>query len=272
MTGSNTEKVVSYNQRQPPKVKHPKIKSVDRLTVLDIESVELARQITLLTWGIFCKIKPNEFFNQNWMRKGQRSPNLSACIDMFNHAAGAFATIIVNEPRVRKRAALVERFIDVGCEVLKLNNFLLVMSFVSCFAQASLNRLRFTWDRVSDSHHEKLAELQTLMNPAKSFVHYRRAYDSLTVPAVPYLGAYLTDLTFIEEASLSKIGPRINLQKHSAVFSVLEKLQLLNRKLPLNLEPLESVQNWFLHLPVLSEKDLYDTSLKIEPRGADGVK
>lgn len=274
MTGASAEKIVSYNQKQPPKAKQPKVKSIEKMTVLDVDPLELARQITLFTWEQFIKIKPYEFFNQNWMRKNKENlaPNIVKLIDMFNHMSGAIATVILSESRVRKRVVLVERFIDVAVELRKLNNFLMTMSFISAFAQASVNRLRFTMDRVSEAHKERLRELQALMNPEKSFQHYRRAYDSLTTPGIPYLGAYLTDLTFIEEASLSKIGPRINLQKHTMVFGVLEKLQLLNRKLPLNLEPLESVQQWVLRLPVLGEKELYDLSLLIEPRGADSVK
>ena len=169
----------------------------------------------------------------------------------------------------------MEKFIDVGVELRKLHNYHILMGFISAFAQAAVNRLRFTLDRISDSHRTKLAELQALMNPEKSFAQYRKAYDVATQASgsvIPYIGAYLTDLTFIEEASVSKVGARINIQKHSGVFGVLEKLQLLNRKLPLNLEPLESVQRWFLNLPVLPEKELYDASLKVEPRGAESVK
>lgn len=61
---------------------------------------------------------------------------------------------------------------------------------------------------------------------------------------------------------------RINLQKHTMVFGVLQKLLLLKKKQPLNLEPVESIQRWISALPTMSDKELYDASLLLEPRGA----
>lgn len=273
-TGSNAEKIFTYDKKQAPKPKYPKVKSIEKMTVLDIDTTELARQITLKTWEMFCAIKPYEFFNQAWMRKNAENlaPNLLNLIGLFNHISGSIATIVLTEPRVRKRGVLLEKFIDVAVELRKMNNFLGVMSFISAFAQASINRLRFSLEKLSEGHKGKLKELQVLMNPQKSFHEYRNAYNEAGSKAIPYLGAYLTDLTFIEEATLSKVGPRINIQKQAMIFGVLEKLMLLQKKLPLNYEPIPAVQEWILSRPVLSEKELYDASLQCEPRGADSCK
>ncbi len=46
LAGGNTqEKVITYDRRQAPKPKHPKVKVLDRMGVLDIDPVELARQL-----------------------------------------------------------------------------------------------------------------------------------------------------------------------------------------------------------------------------------
>ncbi len=62
------------------------------------------------------------------------------------------------------------------------------------------------------------------------------------------------------------------LPQHTAVFHILDKLKVLSPKYPLNLEPIDSVQNWLTSLPYLSDKQLYEQSLIIEPRGADKVQ
>jgi hypothetical protein len=67
MVSGGNEKVIQYDRRQAPKVKHPKVKTLEKMTVMDIDATELARQITLKTWEIFCLIQPAEFFDQAWM-------------------------------------------------------------------------------------------------------------------------------------------------------------------------------------------------------------
>lgn len=62
---------------------------------------------------------------------------------------------------------------------------------------ASINRLKFSFERVSDAHRARLKELQVLMDPTKSFQQYRKAYSECGL-GIPYLGASLTDLLFIE--------------------------------------------------------------------------
>jgi hypothetical protein len=59
---------------------------------------------------------------------------------------------MVSEPRLRKRIVVAERWIDVGVEIRKLNNFHMVMALISTFAQACINRLKFTMEKVSDNH------------------------------------------------------------------------------------------------------------------------
>ncbi len=68
MTGTSTEKVFVLDRRNVPKPKLPKVKTVEKMTVLDLDPLELARQITIKAWEIFTRIRPNEFFNQNWMK------------------------------------------------------------------------------------------------------------------------------------------------------------------------------------------------------------
>ena len=57
------------------------------------------------------------------------------------------------------------------------------------------------------------------------------------------------------------------MQKYSMVYGVLEKLQLLKKKLPLNLEVCKPIQLWIESMPHMPDKELYDASLAVEPRG-----
>lgn len=114
VSGSAAEKVITYDRKQAPKVKHPKVKVLEQMTVFDIDPVELARQVTIRTWDIFCLIQPSELFNQAWMRAdaAQRAPNVLALIRFFNHFSTGVATAILSEARVRKRGVRGGRLPD----------------------------------------------------------------------------------------------------------------------------------------------------------------
>lgn len=71
-------------------------------------------------------------------------------------------------------------------ELRRCNNFYMVMALVSTFAQAAIFRLKYTMDKVSDAHKARLHELQTLMDPTKSFQRYRQAYRECGL-GIPYL-------------------------------------------------------------------------------------
>lgn len=82
-----------------------------------------------------------------------------------------------------------------------------------------------------------------------------------------FLGLFLSDLTFIEEGNPDKLKDSgyVNFQKCRMVADVIRQVVRFQQK-PYNLMPVESISKWLLsHTPV-PEKELFDLSLKAEPR------
>jgi hypothetical protein len=57
-----------------------------KITVLDIPSLEIARQLTLFEHRLFCNVNSREYLQQSWCRKGKKwkAPNLLVLIARFN--------------------------------------------------------------------------------------------------------------------------------------------------------------------------------------------
>lgn len=67
--------------------------SLDDFTLLDLEPLEVARQITLVEYDIYKKIQPQECLNQAWSKQNSsaRAPHLVALMNRFNQVG--FSTI-----------------------------------------------------------------------------------------------------------------------------------------------------------------------------------
>ena len=118
---------------------------------------------------------------------------------------------------------------------------------------------------------------------------YREELSKADPPCIPYLGVYLTDLTFIEVGSLrastcsshSASHPwlqdgnpdyvdnvLINFSKRRLVYDVIAKVQQY-QQLPYNFHPIPQIQEFLLAFPHKDEGELWQISLNLEPRKAD---
>ena len=81
------KKEIDLSQEKPPKTFLPSKKvSFNELTIRDIHPVEVARQLCLVDFQIFMKIRTSEFCEKNWQcyEKNEKSPNLLSFIEQFN--------------------------------------------------------------------------------------------------------------------------------------------------------------------------------------------
>lgn len=86
-------------------------------------------------------------------------------------------------------------------------------------------------------------------------------------PCVPYLGVYLSDLTFIEDGNpdILKDTKLVNFEKRAMISKVITEIQAF-QNIDYCLRPVPEIQNFLAKMEILSEKDAYDRSLQCEPR------
>lgn len=130
---------------------------------------------------------------------------------------------------------------------------------------SAVSRLKLTWEEVAKEKvcPEKIMELTS---PQSNFSAYRNALRKVNGPSIPYLGQYLSDLTFIEDGNNDTLdNGYVNFEKCTMVANAILNLKQL-QDVPYNLMPLNRVQDWIKSWKLSSEKEIFDLSLIAEPR------
>lgn len=129
---------------------------------------------------------------------------------------------------------------------------------------ASVYRLKTTWTNVKSI--DKFKELQEIVSSQGSFKTARTKMMCVRPPCIPYIGIYLTDLTFIEDGNQKFVGGKINFYKCMLFANVIRNLQTYQSTKYF----FEQCQEIYSELSnpkkLLNEDDLYKQSLIIEPK------
>lgn len=126
-----------------------------------------------------------------------------------------------------------------------------------------------------NKHKELLESMRALITSTKNFSKYREALHAAPPPCIPFLGVYLTDLTFIEDgiASVVKNSELINFTKRTKTAEVIRDIQQY-QNVPYNLTEVPDLRDWILdNMRTASDvHEMYNKSLQIEPREREEEK
>ena len=240
-------------------------------TILDINPEELARQITLVEHQLFKEIQANEFLGLAWAKRREHAPNILRLINWSNRMIKWVATTIVTEADYRKRVSTLKLILDTAENLKKLNNFNGVMEIVSGLNSSACFRLRKTWGAIGKAYEQKFEDLKELVSRDSNFKNFREYLKTkISPPSIPYMGVYLTDLTFIEDGhnDLTAEG-LINFEKRRQVAKVIEDL-LYYQKDPYLLNDVVIIQEMLKTARVLNEEDQYSHSHAREKKVGKG--
>eukprot|EP01103_Thecamoeba_quadrilineata_P012183 TRINITY_DN3079_c0_g1_i1.p1 TRINITY_DN3079_c0_g1~~TRINITY_DN3079_c0_g1_i1.p1 ORF type:complete len:579 (+),score=113.02 TRINITY_DN3079_c0_g1_i1:81-1817(+) len=242
---------------------------------------ELAIQLSSIELELFRKIRLRELYNNKWRKSESKRTcrHVLRFIDRTNHMSYWVATNILdsneNHDRVSPeiRCDIIKRMIRLASKCHLINNFNTVMEIIGGLNMQPIRRLKETWKLLPESYHQRFAALEVLMDSRHNYRNYREALSKSKLPALPFLGVYLRDLTFVEE------GNPVYTDKTSSVLNV-ERLKLLGTVLS-ELKEYQNqynVYNWvqqdqreFLKSGLwsnnkrLNEEELYTLSYFAEP-------
>eukprot|EP01117_Protostelium_nocturnum_P020851 TRINITY_DN963_c0_g1_i2.p1 TRINITY_DN963_c0_g1~~TRINITY_DN963_c0_g1_i2.p1 ORF type:complete len:1830 (+),score=713.93 TRINITY_DN963_c0_g1_i2:118-5607(+) len=265
---------LNVKQEENPPPPQPNMKIVAGLSFFSLDEMDIAKHLTLETSFYFQKLKPVEFFNQKWNSEKTKhlAPNIAMLIDQFNRMSRLVATCIVSEEKIRKRTKLLQIFIKVAKNLSSLKNYHMLMAFISGLNNAAVVRQKWTREKVQKSSKQAFETVEEEMKLEGSYKNYRGAIAGLTsteTPCIPYLGVHLQDLVFIEDGNPDTLSGLINWRKRTFIAGVVKQFQQLQGRdyvFP-GLQNHVEVVHYISQLPLKSDNELYEMSLKSEPRG-----
>jgi hypothetical protein len=196
-------------------------------------------------------------------------------IQLSTRVTGWIADSVLNEKEAKRRAAVIKYWIKVGDSCLQLQNYNTLMAIRSALDSTGVSRLRRTWDLISTRHKNNLEIMRGATDTSRNFAKYRQRLKGAIAPCLPFLGVYLTDMTFIDDGNsnvrtTSGGKELINFDKHIKATKVISEIQRF--QIPYRLVPVEELQH-FLHKSLdaieANDQELYTRSLRLEPREDD---
>ncbi|KAL3896387.1 MAG: hypothetical protein SGCHY_004102 [Lobulomycetales sp.] len=243
-----------------------------RLEFLDIEPKEIARQLDLIEFEIFEKIKPRDLLHHLWDRysKGRHAPLVYCSIKHFNFLSLWVQSVILDHKKLKDRSKALLNMLKVALHLRESNNFNSLMAVLCGINCTPVLRLKQTWKLVDGKKATKeFLKIEKLMRAEKSFEVYRRALKSSGMPCVPYLGVVLKDLLFIEDSNKDyRPDGALNLAKFLLIGDIILMVQSFQRKSYAHVRN-DSVCDMIYRQELHSEAVLFDMSLEREPRTKD---
>jgi len=141
------------------------------------DSLELARQFTVIDHALFCAIPLSCFVTSKPMwslpRYHRAVPEIRAFIDRFNATSLWATTAVLEGETPSERAYVFSQLVELARHLHKLHNYHSLMAIFTGLQQGAISRLQDTLACVSASDKEKFTKLQQIMSAQKNYQAYR---------------------------------------------------------------------------------------------------
>lgn len=254
-------------------------------SVVDLDPLEIARQFTLMESHVFCAIEPQELLNLEWTKMGTTAYNIRSMARFSTDLANLVADSILENVDVRRRAAVVKQWVKIGKHCLDLFNYDSAMAIICSLSSSTIMRLRLTWELVSQKVRTQFDEMKAVVDISRNYAVLRKLIEAPRMPCLPFVGIYLTDLTFVDAGNQNtRTLPSsddtaepitvINFDKHMRTARIIAQLQ--SYQIPYRLHPVSEIQDWLqLQISRVRRSDdccaqtFWKRSLQVEPKTTD---
>jgi len=239
----------------------------------EAQESDIAQHLTAIEFKYYAAIQPYELLSGAWMKEElkHRATNVLTLITRFNNVSLWVASSILWQERLKDRQRMLQKFIRIALKLDKLNNFNTLLAIIAGLNISAVHRLKFSFEGLPNQTQKDFALLEEKMSSTGSYKNYRGLIHTCNPPVLPYLGVYLTDLTFMEEGNPDYIKRLINFKKRELIYKVIEEIQRYQQK-PYNFQLSDPIVSFLTELPHNDEGELYALSLQREPRDVERAK
>ncbi|KAI8138715.1 ras guanine nucleotide exchange factor domain-containing protein [Fennellomyces sp. T-0311] len=245
-------------------------RNVKKFRLLDVHPLEMARQLTMMDFGLYRAIQPSECLDKAWSSSDKnKSIHIRESIEYNNQVTLWVSDAILCQMEIKKRANTIKYWVQVAEKCHSLHSFNTCMAILSAFESSAIARLQRTWELVGSRAQQSLDGMRKLFASNRNFAEYRTLVHSVNPPCIPFLGVYLQDLTFIEDGNpnVLKNTDLINFGKLAKTSEVIREIQQY-QSTPYPFLAVSMLQ-MFIKANLQSARDdetLYSESLRIEPK------
>ena len=238
--------------------------------ILEYDSADIAKELTRITYHIFAKIQPKEFFKGVFTKKNksEASPNITEVANRFNQLSFWIIEEILSYDHASERGKVLEKIIDIGNELINLNNFTDCMSVTSALDQFIIKSLAKTLKKISKKNNAILENLRTILNFQDNYKNIRDRIEECinkNEPFIPFLGPYNKRICFLEEYGPYVKDNLINADKIVLVQQILDQFYKCRLK---QYDLIRRTKNEFILFQCLdpaSEEELEKLGSSLEP-------
>lgn len=227
--------------------------STSTCTIGDFDALEIARQFTLIQSRIFCAIEETELLALEWTKSNHSAVNVRAMARFATDLANLVADSILSVEDVKKRGLTIKQWIKVAKGCLELSNYDCLMAIICSLTSSTILRMKLSWEQVPQKSKAQFEEIKNVMDLSRNYAVLRQRLSAPKAPCLPFLGIYLTDLTFVDAgnqdtrtlpSSDDSIEPVqvINFDKHMRTAKIVFQLQ--RYQVPYRLQPIPELQSW----------------------------
>eukprot|EP01080_Neovahlkampfia_damariscottae_P000786 gene786-9036_t len=228
--------ITSTEKKKKKPILPPNLKQIfdeKKFVIFEWDSLELARQMTLIDFSLFRSLHHQECFGKkkSWdspdrLVKLEKAKYITLMTERFNNVSRWIVTTILLAKEPNDRAKIITKFLDIAKHLRELNNFHGLNSIVGAFSSNGIFRLKKTWALIPDQFQQYRDYAALLAHP---YGELQKVLEITVPPCIPFLGMYLTHLTFIEQNPNTKTKgdlTLINFKKRILYVNVISNIRI----------------------------------------------
>ncbi|KAI8894984.1 ras guanine nucleotide exchange factor domain-containing protein [Globomyces pollinis-pini] len=247
-----------------------------RLTLLDLNPLEIARQLTLINSAHFLNISISDLTNQTWLKKETGDSSCQSINDMIRLAKKTTTWVvcrIVQERDLKRRAIILSFFIEIADHCLKMENYNTAIAIQLAFNTPSIKRLNQTWQYLTPSIRETAMRLKSITDEQDNFFNYTKHIQKRETSIIPYLQVHLTQLQTLNNLSdtlMIESQPLIHFKKYTDMSVIIQELKTFQGQSEFTNQymKVKEIQDYLIHSindrGTRNSQDLFDMSLRVE--------